>query len=248
MIAMIQADLLKLRRRRGLWWTCLLLPFVVGSIIVILTLTDVVDSDGGGRFIEDTTAALSVFGAVLAVLVGARQGSDEHAAGTIRYQLLTGVPRWQLYVSKLAVLAIAAGAIAVSGAIPAILGGLAIEPKPGQDFGGADLLSAGWNVLLPCLAYGSIAFGVGALMRSTGPAIAVALVLNLIGLDIVGLFILIDDWFRHLVLDLGVDRLTANNFKGEDEEVSLAAAIVMVLAWSGLFIGLGWARLRKLEA
>lgn len=247
MIAMVQADLLKLQRRRGLWLTSLLLPFVVGLILAILAITEAVDIDGGAAYVSDASLAMTIFGSVLAILVGARQGSDEHAAGTIRYQLLTGAPRWQLYLSKVCVLVIASGAIAASAAVPTILGALFVEAPPGEELAPGDMVSAWWNVLLPCLAYGGIAFGVGALLRTTGPAIAVALVLNLIGLDIVFALTLIDDWFRHLVLDIGVDRLTANELDEEDS-VSVGAAIVIVIVWPALFIALGWLRLRRLEA
>lgn len=247
MIAMVQADLLKLQRRRGLWLTCLLLPFVAALVLAVLAITETVELDGGATYVEDSSLAMTIFASVLAILVGARQGSDEHAAGTIRYQLLTGVPRWQLYLSKVAVLVIAAGAIAASAAGPTILGALFVDAVPGDELGPADMVSAVWNVFLPSVAYGMVAFGVGALLRQTGPAIAVALVLNLIGLDILFVLTLIDDWFRHVVLDVAIDRLTANEISEEDR-IATGAAIVAVVAWSALFLGLGFLRLRRLEA
>lgn len=247
MIAMIRADLLKLERRRGLWWTCLALPATIGGIVATLAVTGVAEIDGGAAFIEDVSQALVVFGSVLAILVGARLGSEEHAAGTIRYQLLTGAPRWQLYLSKVAVLAIATASICLSAAVPLILGALGVKAAPGDEVDLVDMVAAWWFVFVPALAYGSIAFGIGALMRQTGPAIAVALVMSLLGIRILYLLTLIDDWFRHLALDLGIDRLTIHAVDAPDD-VSVGAAIVMVLAWIALALGAGFLRLRRLEA
>lgn len=247
MIAMIQADLLKLKRRRGLWWTTLALPFGIGLLVAVLGITDVAAMDGGSTYIRDVSQALVVVGTVLSILVGARLGSEEHAAGTIRYQLLTGVPRERLYLSKVAVLVIATAALSLTGAVPLILGGLGIKALPGDEVGFADMLSAWWNVFVPALAYGSIALGIGSLMRQTGPAIAVALVMSLLGLRLVYLLTLIDEWFRHFVLDLGIDRLTVRSFEAPDD-VSLGAALIIVPAWIVLSLGVGWLRLRRLEA
>ena len=248
MTALVAADLLKLRRRRGLWLTTLLLPCVVIVALYLLAATEAIDADGGQIFVRDGSGALAFLGPILVVLVGARLGSDEHAAGTLRYQLLTGQPRHRLYLSKLAVLAITCLALTGAGALTTVVLGAVLPAGAGNEgVGSGDVVDALWNVFVPSFAYGAIAFGVGALLRSTGPAIAIALVLNLVGLDMLTLLVLIDDWFRHLVLDVGVDRLTTNVIE-EDDEIALVPAILVTLAWPGAFVFAGWAKLRSLEA
>jgi ABC-type transport system involved in multi-copper enzyme maturation permease subunit len=245
--ALVAADLLKLRRRNGLWWTTLLLPPAIIVLAFLLAATQVAKLDGGAKFVQDGTGVLAYIAPVLAVLIGARQGSDEHAAGTLRYQLLTGIPRHRLLLSKLAVLAIACLALAFLGALSTTVCGLLLAAKPGDPVTFADVTDSFWNTLVPCLAYGGIAFGVGSLMRNTGPAIAVALMLDIVGVNLVAVLILIDHWLRHLVLNLGIDRLTFNNASAHDQ-IALGAAIAVTIAWPGAFILAGWLRLRTLEA
>lgn len=248
MTALVAADLLKLRRRRGLWLTTLLLPAAIITSLYLLAATEAIDADGGQIFVRDASSAIGFIGPILAVLVGARLGSDEHAAGTLRYQLLTGTPRERLYLSKLAVLAITCLGLTAAGALATVVFGLVLPTAPGAEgVGAGDVVDALWNVFVPSFAYGAIAFGIGSLMRSTGPAIAIALVLNLVGLDMLALLVLIDDWFRHVVLDVGLDRLTGNAIE-EDDQISVGAAIVVSLAWPAAFVLAGWLRLRKLEA
>ncbi|HYF26438.1 MAG TPA: ABC transporter permease subunit [Baekduia sp.] len=247
MTALVAADLLKLRRRRGLWLTALLLPAVLMTVIFLLSATEVIETDGGHTFVKDGAAALAFLGPILAVLIGARVGSDEHAAGTLRYQLLTGVPRERLYLSKLAALAVACLLLTLTGAAAVLVFGIVLPPAPGDGLEAMDVVDAVWNPLLPTFAYGAIAFGVGSLMRSTGPAIAVALVLNLVGLDMLTLLVLIDDWFRHLVLDVGIDRLTLNAIDDPEDRVSVVAGAIITILWTGGFVLAGWLRLRRLE-
>ncbi|MTD44265.1 ABC transporter permease subunit [Conexibacter sp. W3-3-2] len=246
MIALVAADLLKLRRRRGLWFTTLLLPSALVLLIVLLTITDTVDGDGGGQFVEDFSYATTLIATILASLVGARLGSEERAAGTLRYQLLTGTSRGRLYLAKVG--ALVAVCVALTGAATLTMTiGSVVVPLNGADATTVgDVLAAFWAVFLQSFAYGALAFGVGALMGSTGPAIAVALVLSLVGVNLLSALTLIDDWFRHLVLSLGIDRLTFDDAEPEDR-VSVVAAILMVAAWSGGALLAGWLRIRRIE-
>lgn len=241
------ADLLKLRRRRGLWYTCLLLPAAVVLLVVVLAVTGVADQKGGTKFADDMTSALSVIGTILAVLVGARTGSEEHAAGTLRYQLLTGIPRSRLYTGKAVATMLAVLPIAVIPAAAIVIGALVTPLDGAGSLGAGDVAFTFWNLLVPVEVYGLIAFGVGGLMRSTGPAITIALLLNLLGLQLIAVLTLISDWFRHVVLSVGVDRLTFNDLHGNDK-ISLGSAIIVTLAWVGVWVGAGYARLRRLEA
>lgn len=248
MRALVAADLLKVRRRRGLWWSAMLLPLALVAVVFALGAAGVHGIDGGAQFVSDVSGGLFVLGGVLAILVGARQGADEHAAGTLRYQLLTGTPRHRLLLSKLAVLAIVCLAISAVGAVSATLAGLVLAAAPGKGgVAAGDVVDVFWNVLVCCLVYGSISFGVGSVVRSTGPAIATALVLNLVGVQIAGVLTLIDEWLLHVVLPVGIDRLTFDSSSGSDR-LGIAAAIIVTLAWPAVFVGAGWLRLRRLEA
>lgn len=246
MIDLIAADLLKLRRRRGLWLTTLLLPAGLVVLITVLSLAGVVDGDGGEIFVEDFAYATTLLATVLAVLVGARLGSEERATGTLRYQLLTGTSRARLYVAKIGALTVACLALTTVAIVCITVGSVLVPAGASDATGAGDVLEAFWAVFLQAFVYGALAFGVGALMGSTGPAIATALVLSLIGVNLLAALTLIDDWFRHLVLSLGIDRLTFDDSDPEDR-VSIGAAVVMVVAWAGGALLAGWARIRRIE-
>lgn len=242
---MVEADLLKLRKRRGLWLTMLLLPPGLILLVFVLTVTGAADLDGGSAFVQDLGGALAVVGPVLAVLIGARQGSDERAAGTLRYQLLTGAPRERLLLSKLAVLGIACLLLASLGTFTAVLCGSLLGGDEAVSV--TDCFDVWWEVLLPCLCYGAISFGVGLLMGSTGPAIAISLVLNFVGANVLAALTLISDVFANVVLPIGIDRLTSNTLTGDDA-ISIGAAIALVIAWPAAFVGAAYLKLRTLEA
>jgi ABC-type transport system involved in multi-copper enzyme maturation permease subunit len=245
--ALVAADLLKLRRRRGLWGAAIAIPIVLSVITMMLAATGAIDLDGGDKYMRDVSSTLTLIGTVLAVLIGARMGSMESAAGTLRYQLLTGVPRHRLYLAKVAVVVISCLAIALASTIPTAMGALAVPPGSNSPVGFVDMLAGGWDVLVTTLAYGLISFGVGAMTGSTGPAIAISLVLALIGTDVVAVLTLISDAFRNVVLDVGIDRLTVRALDAEDE-ISLGAAVAVVIAWPAAFVVAGWLRLRRAEA
>lgn len=247
MSTLVAADLLKVRRRRGLWWSALLLPSAAVAIVFVLGAAGVSGIGRGASFVSDQSGVVFVVGGVLAILVGARLGADEHAAGTLRYQLLTGIPRHRLLLSKLAVLGLVCVAISAAGAASATLGGLLLAAPPGNGVTAGDVVDAFWNPLVASLVYGSISFGIGSVVRSTGPAIATALVLNLIGVQIAGVLTLIDEWLIHVVLPVGIDRLTFDDVTGSDR-LGILAAIIVTIAWPGMFVGAGWLRLRRLEA
>ena len=241
---MVAADLLKLQRRRGLWFSALLLPPGVVLLVFVLTAAGAADLDGGSAFVQDIGGALAVVGPVLAVLIGARQGSDERATGTLRYQLLTGIARERLLLSKLAVLGISCLLIASIGTLAAVLLGSLLGGDEAVSV--TDCADVWWSVLLPALCYGAISFAVGLLMGSTGPAIAISLVLNFIGPTLLAALTLISDAFINIILPVGIDRLTTNTLDGEDT-VSIGAAVALVLAWPAAFLGVAYAKLRTLE-
>lgn len=247
MSALVAADLLKFRRRRLLAASAVGLPLFFGFLFVVLTATDVIEADGGAVFYEDFVFGMSTLGTIVLIVVGARLGSEEHAAGTLRYQLLTGVPRGRLYLSKVLAAVVIVLVVVVACVVPALVGAALIGDDGGPAVTGEMIGEGVWNLVVTLLVPALIALGIGGLFRSTGPAITIALFLNLLGIQLVLLLTLIDDSLRNVVLSLGVNRLTFNDVDADDA-VSLGAALVVVPAWVAAFLAAGWARLRNLEA
>lgn len=242
MIELVRADLLKLRRRRGLFWTVVALPWTLAVLAGVLEVSFADPGTEPRVYVEDVAFGLGIACGILCVVVAARLGAEEHAAGTIRYQVLTGTPRSRLYAAK----ALVVGLVALWLAAAVTLGAVAGSPFAGEGKG----VTAGlvgetfWASLLPALVYSAISFGVGSLLRSTGPAIAVSLVLALGGTNIVLLLSLIDESLEAVSVDFSIDRLTRNEF---EEDVPLLPALISVLAWTVVPLAAGLARLRRLE-
>jgi hypothetical protein len=177
--AMVGAELLKLRKRRGLFWSTLVLvvaPVVVGY--AALTLQHAVDPDhagpaGGITNLRSTYDFLAQIGLVAAIMVGVTAGGGDLGAGVFRELVVTGRSRIALFgvrfpggILFLAPYVLVAGAIAsvASVALPSS------EPKPGV------LLMvecAGWLGLVLLTGF-ALALGVGSLLSGR---VAIALML-----------------------------------------------------------------------
>jgi hypothetical protein len=177
--AMVGAELLKLRRRRGLVWSTLVLvvaPVVVGY--AVLTLQHAVDPDhagpaGGITNLRSTYDFLAQIGMVAAIMVGVTAGGGDLGAGVFRELVVTGRSRIALFgvrfpggILFLAPYVLVAGAIAsvASVALPSS------EPEPGA------LLMveyAGWLGLALLTGF-ALALGVGSLLSGR---VAIALLL-----------------------------------------------------------------------
>jgi hypothetical protein len=101
--AMVGAELIKLRRRRGLFWSTLVLvvaPVVVGY--AVLTLQHAVDPDnagpaGGITNFRSTYELLAQVGMVAAIMVGVTAGGGDLGAGIFRELVVTGRSRIALF-------------------------------------------------------------------------------------------------------------------------------------------------------
>ena len=65
------------------------------------------DGDAGGTRLLDAMGPISLVATLMAVLVGALAGSYDTAQGTMRYLVMTGVPRRRLYATRVLGMAIA---------------------------------------------------------------------------------------------------------------------------------------------
>ncbi len=113
-----------------------------------------------------------VFGSTV---VGALAGSYDTAQGTMRYLVLTGVPRWKLVAIRIPALVIAIVLISAPAALAAFYG-----MSTGDATGTEMIRSVGGSVTYAAI-WGVVSMVVGTLLRSNGAGIAVALVLFLVG-------------------------------------------------------------------
>lgn len=147
---------------------------VMGVALAIAVLVAVL-VNGEDQSEDLWTQALGIPLVFGATVVGALAGSYDTAQGTMRYLVLTGVPRWKLVAIRIPGLVIAIALIAAPGCLAAAYGlnsGDATGAEMARAIGGSVTYAAIWGV---------VSMVVGTLLRSNGAGIAVALVLFLVG-------------------------------------------------------------------
>lgn len=240
--AMIVSELRTLVARRGLFLSSLLIP--AGLVILLIILGLILNASdpeyaGGSDFSEGATAFTVFVLIVLSALIGATAGAWDVQNGTFRYLVMTGRSRTAVYLARIpAVLALTVLIVAPA----ALLTVVASEVMPlgiGTAPTASNHAQAFWAPTIQGWSYGLVAFGVGALLRSVGAAIAVALVLNLVGLQALLLLSLLSEKLGELTLPAVVNRVAGY------EDHSLAVSIVALVLWLAAFVAAGaWRTVR----
>jgi hypothetical protein len=238
---LLSAELLKLRRRRSLMiWAALLTIGAMVAIYGILAILHATDPAhhgpaGGARQFDNGMYALSLFGGVAAVMVGAAAGAGDLGAGVFRDLVVTGRPRWQLYAARLpAVLAITVplGLAAAGLAVGATTAFRDFLPAP---TGGEIVRGLGWAATIAVLN-GMLGLGLAALSGSRSTVIGVMLAVQL---ALTPLLVKIDylGWFRMILPHAAADRLDPTNPWFPHQP--LAVAMLTVACWTVAAVAVG---------
>lgn len=244
---MIAQEILKVTRRRGLFWTALLvttaMPIAVIVVDLILHGSKPENYTGGDELLRgslQTLLSLSLI--IFGILIGAQMGAWEAANRTFRYLVMTGKPRLLLYSIRIPAMLAVIAIIAAAGALLA-LGGAALLPLDGHEaLDGASVLDFLWELWLPAAALAFVSFTIGALLQSVGAAIAVAMVTNFIGLSALSALSVVNETLGDLMLPLLLQRLT-----GQHTSVSLGVAALAFVIWIGGLYALGATRTVRSE-
>jgi hypothetical protein len=237
---LVSAEFLKLRRRTGI--VLIALGLTVVPALIMLAVTGGGDfRTGGMESFSDQVGVVAMLTVVCGVLVGATVGTADVASGVFRDLVVTGRSRIDLYAARvpagltLVLLAAATGfailvasAFLSAGSVPATpfeFGTVAPTTSVLVD-------SALWLALVGGVSFG-LAFGVSAVIGSSGSSIAILLGLWLVITPLLQSFDP-DGWLFDVLVFAGLDRmLPAGLEAGEDlEQMSLVAAIVVLVAWT----------------
>jgi len=251
-MTLLSAEILKLRRRRGLMaWSALL---TVGSVVVaygVMLGLHVADPAhhgpaGGAENLRHVMLLLANLGAVAAILIGTTAGSQDAVAGVFRDLVVTGRPRRALFrirtpgaLAVYAPMLAAALALAVAGSY-ALAGGeatpsLHVAVHDAIAVGALDSVTLAVAVGLAPLVPARIATGilvgwhafVGPLLAGVG-----ALGIARAGIDVAAAM--------HLAPDLASD--------GTPVAMSTSTAIVVLLLWVGVSQRIGELWTRRADA
>lgn len=232
--ALLRVEVEKVAWRRTMWITAVcvttaMVAITYGILAIASASADEGDavSVGGDDGFAAAGAGLYFTVVVFAALIGARAGAFDQERGLFRYWAMTGVPRLSLF----AVRAPAAAAVVFVSALPAFCVAVVLRLVLPTD-GGPDL-SAGevgrnlWWILLAAVIWTTLSVAIGALLGGSGGAIAVALVVALLGDQLVSLLGLINDSLGAIALSNALGVLSdADNTEG-----SVWVAIIVALAW-----------------
>ena len=177
-LGLVGAELLKLRKRRGLVLASIgftVVPMLIGyGVVAAKHASDPAKhAPGGGteNFVQ-AIDLLTALAALAAILVGVTAGTGDLRAGVFRELVITGRSRWSLFAARVPgglalLLPIVAAALGVAVAAAFVFADGA--PTPSLEL---VLEASGW-IFLTAIATFALALGVSSVVGSTGPSIAV---------------------------------------------------------------------------
>jgi hypothetical protein len=234
---LIGAELLKLRRRRGLVAlsaALTVLPMLIGfGITTVLHATNPAEHGPGGG-VENFQGAIDVLahlGMIAAILIGVTTGAGDLAAGVFKELVITGRSRVALFAAR-----VPAGLLML---LPLLIAGMAVAGSCSIAFSGSlrapsmvDVLEAGaWVGLSATLGF-AMGLGVASLVGSRAAAITSLLAFQLA----VAPLLMVAGFLgaaRDAVPMAALERLEPAVLGGKPTVgMSLVAAILSIAAWT----------------
>jgi ABC-type transport system involved in multi-copper enzyme maturation permease subunit len=219
------------------------IAIVIAVVVVIHGLRPGRNPSTGGRSLFDGASFVAVvLGTVVAILIGALAGSYDAAQGTMRYLVMTGARRGQIYAARTAALVVAVWLALLPSVILGGVAALALPHVAADRIVLSDVGGLAWTVALFSAVFALISMGIGAVMRSNGAAIAISLVFFLGFTPLLLLLDRVSHTLGNLTLARVLDRLT-----GADSGVAIPFAVLALVVWVGLFWSAGRLRVQRDE-
>jgi ABC-type transport system involved in multi-copper enzyme maturation permease subunit len=244
--ALIRAEMLQLRRRRGLMG--LAVAIGVGAMAIMFVVLAIRHGSnslhngpaGGIKNFDDATDFLGLIGVVIAAMIGATAGAGDAEAGVLRDLVATGRSRASLFAAR------ATAGVGLTLAV--LLAGLAVAtlccvtlngslPAPSL----AHIAQRSAAVLAFGAASALVAVGLATFARSRGPVIAAVVALGVLVSQALLRVSFLGN-LRALLPLQAFERLAGDLTPGI--HTSLALAVVVMTAWALAALGAAgwWAR------
>lgn len=240
---LIAAEVLKLRRRRGMLSISLLLTLgVMALVFIVMAIQHGADPAeygpaGGLENYRENMSFLGLMALVIGAIVGGTAGTQDLESGVFRDLAATGRSRTALFASRVTgawavVLPIIALAATVTGAGAATLAGSLAAPSAGA-------LVAGTASVLAAAALGTaMAVGLSVLVGSRGPVIGILLAFYLAVQPLLLAMAFLGD-VRQVMPAEALNRIGDLPSQAGDLHVALVTAILSVIVWAAGSLGLG---------
>jgi hypothetical protein len=254
-VRMVRADLLKLRKKPGtvIWALVLaLLPLVIYFIVRSAqhSSSPAAHPPAGGEpgFIDALRIAGAFFGPLAAIMIGVEAGAGDVASGVFRDLVVTGRSRIALFASRVPAALAMSWMVAAASYAVVVIGTYALAegaPNPSSstvlDGFGFTLLSTG----IVCV----VAVGFAALTASRPAALTVLIGWHLVASPILGGIESLGS-SRKLILSQAVGHFSPVDIGRHGANVTMGqtTAVIVLVAWAALFLGLGAWRTRTMDA
>jgi hypothetical protein len=258
-LRMVNAEWLKLRRRRGLFWWSLVLA--VGIVTVVYAILEILHLNnpahygppGGIGGLQGSIIGLSLAGSVAAILVGTAAGTADVSTGVFRDLVATGRSRWSLFFARvpgallfylpiitLGYIVIAACSVGMAGSPPHQM-----SPAEAASFATPDagLILRGYGWILLVTGFDLIlALGLASLIGSRGTTIGVLLGWQFLAAPLLSQVTLLGS-ARQVLFSGAFDRLMPHAlFSDQGTPLlvhSIAVAVVVLVGWTAFALGAG---------
>jgi hypothetical protein len=243
---LIRADVLKLRRRRGL--IALAIALAAGAVAVIFAVNAIrhasnplhVAPAGGVKNFDNATDFIGLIGVVVAAMIGATAGAGDAEAGVLRDLVASGRSRMALFGSRataasLLTLGLLACGLLVAAACSLTLAG-SLQPPSVAHIAQRDAGVLALGVTATLVAVGGATFA-----RSRGPIIAVVIAFGVMVSQLLLRISFLGD-LRAVLPLAAFARIVGDTTPGL--HMSLGAAIGVTAGWALAALGAGgwWAR------
>ena len=241
---LIAADVLKLRRRRGMLSISLLLTLgVTAGVFIVMAIQHAGNPAdfGPAGGLDNYMNALGWVGAmamVVGAIVGGTAGTQDLESGVFRDLAATGRSRMALFTSRVvAALAVTLSIMALTAVFAAAASVALAGASPAPDAG--RLITGTVGVLVTGALSAAVGVGLSVLVASRGPVIGIQIAFYfavsplLIGIASLG-------GARQAIPEVAVRRiadLPATDVG--DVHVALVTAVLVVIAWATAALGLG---------
>jgi hypothetical protein len=254
---LISAETLKLRKRRGLMIaTGLMTVGIILVVNIVLIVLHAVNPDhhgpaGGYSNLNGATGALALLGSVAAVLIGATAGAGDLNAGVFRELVVTGRSRLALFLARIpGGLAVLWTFILVAYAFTAIVAvafaASSVTPSLGN------IVKDGLWLLLMTGFWFLIALGFASVVGSRSTAIGVLLAFRLAVMPIIVSIGFLGAARKAMpgpaVERLAPARLANDVSQGPDLHVALGTAVLVLVLWIVIALGVGAWRTQTRDA
>ena len=233
-LRLIKADVLKLRRRRGM--LAVAAGLTLGILLLAFTVITVQHGSnpvktgpaGGAQGFIDSLGTMTIMVFLVGAIVGATAGAQDLDSGVFRDLAATGRSRTALFLSRVGGAWIITGALALlTLAVDAAAAVLLADGTPTPAAG--DIVQAGAMLLASGAVGAALAVGLAALVGSRGPVIAILLAVHLIfEPQLQGAGFLGD---ARQALPISAINRIGDQAKDLDYTLALGTSIAVVAAW-----------------